>query len=110
METMVVPIVMVCGEWMVFGDEVFSAESMSSRRRPGPHYAVVMLKRGLFFKSWKTDGGPGLRRDDVVLPEQLELILISPRELHPMTGLKREEIFAINMRLHFPYLFDIDDG
>ncbi len=44
------------------------------------------------------------------LSEKLELVFVGAGEFDPVAGFECEEIFAVDMRFHFPDLFDVNDG
>jgi len=44
------------------------------------------------------------------LSEILELALVRAREFYPVAGIEGQEVFAVDMRFHFPNLPDVDNG
>lgn len=53
-------------------------------------------------------GGCSIARNRLL--EQFQLFFICSGKFDPVTGFQRKEIFAIDMRFHFPYQPDIDNG
>jgi len=96
---MVVPMVMVCGRQ-------FRTRVKTNRTRE-----KVPALRGLVGWTYaeQLDRSGNYRRDNALF-KKFEFVFVGAGQFDPVAGVQRQEIFAVNMRFHFPDLPDIDDG
>ena len=86
---MVVPIVTVCDEWLESGDR--------TKKRCPEQVGIP-------------DNASHFRDAGAISFKQLEFAFIGSGQLDPVTGKQCQEIFAVDMRFHFPHLPDVDYG